>query len=77
MLVMEGHMWSRKTFLRDWHLKWHLNNEKEPILEKLRDYFIKECFGFKIDVKTDTVLAVICSVKIIYISMPTRKLVYK
>ena len=77
MLVMEGHMWSRKTFLRDWRLKWHLNNEKEPILEKLREYFIKECFEFKIDVKTDTVLAVICSVKIIYISMPTRKLVYK
>ena len=77
MLVMGGHMWSRKTFLRDWHLKWHLNNEKEPILEELREYFIKQYLGFIIDVKTDIVLAAIWSVKIIYISMPTRKLFYK
>lgn len=77
MLVMEGHVWSRKTFLRDWHLKWHLNNEKEPILKELREYFIKECLGFIIDVKTNTVLAAIWSVKIIYTSMPTRKLFYK
>lgn len=77
MLVMGGHVWSRKTFLRDWHLKWHLNNEKEPILEELRKYFIKECLGFIIDVKTNTVLAAIWSVEIIYTSMRTRKLFYK
>ena len=70
-------MWLRKTLLRDWHLKWHLNDEKEPIVDELREYFIKQYLGFIIDVKTDIVLAAIWSVEIIYISMPTRKLFYK
>lgn len=77
MAVTEGYVWSRKTFLREWHLKWHLNNEKQPILEELREYFIKEYLGFMIDVKVDTVLAAIWSAKIMYISMPTRKLFHK
>lgn len=55
----------------------NLKNEKKPILEELRKYLIKKCFGFIIDVKVDTVLVVISSTEIIFSWVPTRKLYYK
>lgn len=42
------------------------NNEKEPILAKAREYFIKECLGFITGIKADTVFAAVCSTEIIY-----------
>lgn len=33
------------------------NNEKEPILENLREYLVKECLGLITGIKVDTVLA--------------------